>query len=36
MLKNKRQKAIGVFDSGFGGLNIMQSLVKVLPKYYNQ
>jgi len=33
MLKNKRQKAIGVFDSGFGGLNIMQSLVKVLPKY---
>lgn len=33
MPKNQRQKAIGVFDSGFGGLTIMRSLVKALPKY---
>lgn len=33
MLKSKRQKSIGIFDSGFGGLNIMRSLVKTLPDY---
>lgn len=33
MPKNLRQKAIGVFDSGFGGLNIMRGLVKALPEY---
>lgn len=30
---NKRNKSIGVFDSGFGGLNIMKGIVKELPEY---
>lgn len=29
----QRTKSIGVFDSGFGGLDIMRGLVKVLPDY---
>ncbi len=29
----KRNKLIGVFDSGFGGLNIMKRIVKELPDY---
>ena len=29
----KRNKSIGVFDSGFGGLNILRGLVKELPEY---
>lgn len=33
MLKNNRNKAIGVFDSGFGGLNILRGMVKKLPEY---
>lgn len=33
MPKNSRKKAIGVFDSGFGGLNIMREIAKVLPEY---
>ena len=28
-----QNKAIGIFDSGFGGLNIMQGIVKQLPEY---
>jgi len=33
MQKNKRKKSIGIFDSGFGGLNIMKGIVKELPRY---
>ncbi len=33
MTKNKRTKAIGVFDSGFGGLDIMRGIAKKLPEY---
>lgn len=32
MLKRK-QKFIGVFDSGFGGINILRGIVKELPAY---
>lgn len=32
MSKNK-QKFIGVFDSGFGGINILRGIVKELPAY---
>ena len=32
MSKNK-QKFIGVFDSGFGGINILRGIVKKLPTY---
>ena len=32
MSKNK-QKFIGVFDSGFGGINILRGIVKELPMY---
>lgn len=32
MLKGK-QKFIGVFDSGFGGINILRGIVKQLPAY---
>jgi glutamate racemase len=32
MPKNK-QKLIGVFDSGFGGINILRGIVKELPAY---
>ena len=31
-MKTKRAKAIGVFDSGFGGLAILKEIVKALPK----
>ena len=30
---NKKNKLIGIFDSGFGGLNIMRGIVKELPEY---
>jgi len=33
MSKNNRKQAIGVFDSGFGGLNILHGIVKKLPEY---
>lgn len=33
MRKNARNKFIGIFDSGFGGLNILQKIVKELPDY---
>lgn len=29
----KRNKSIGIFDSGFGGLDIMRGIVKTLPEY---
>ncbi len=32
ILKNKTQ-AIGVFDSGYGGLTVLRELVKTLPQY---
>lgn len=32
-MKLKRNKSIGIFDSGFGGLNIMKEIVKELPEY---
>jgi len=32
-LKNIKKGAIGVFDSGFGGLNILKHIVKKLPQY---
>jgi glutamate racemase len=28
-----KNKSIGIFDSGFGGLNIMKEIVRMLPKY---
>ena len=31
--KNKRKYSIGVFDSGFGGLQILKHIVKELPQY---
>lgn len=33
MLKKKRHKRIGVFDSGLGGLHVVRSIVKALPQY---
>lgn len=33
MSKNKQGKAIGIFDSGFGGLDILRGIVKKLPQY---
>ena len=33
MAISKRNKSIGVFDSGFGGLHILKSIVKELPDY---
>ncbi|MFA4818028.1 MAG: glutamate racemase [Parcubacteria group bacterium] len=33
MSKNNRCQKIGVFDSGFGGLNILRGIVKKLPEY---
>jgi glutamate racemase len=33
MQTTKRNKYIGVFDSGFGGLHILKSIVKELPDY---
>jgi glutamate racemase len=32
-MNNKKGGAIGIFDSGFGGLNIMKGIVKQLPNY---
>ena len=29
----KRTKSVGIFDSGFGGLDIMRGIVKELPEY---
>ncbi|MFZ2500856.1 MAG: glutamate racemase [Minisyncoccia bacterium] len=29
----QKKKSIGIFDSGFGGLNIMRSIVRTLPQY---
>jgi len=29
----KRNKSIGIFDSGFGGLDIMKGIVRALPEY---
>lgn len=33
MPKEKRVKRIGIFDSGFGGLHVMRSIVRALPAY---
>ena len=34
MIKLKgKQKSIGVFDSGFGGINILRGIVRELPEY---
>lgn len=33
MQKEKRRLRIGVFDSGFGGLDILRFVVRALPKY---
>lgn len=33
MEKSKRNKYIGVFDSGFGGISTLKSIVKRLPSY---
>ncbi len=32
-MKNKEQKSIGIFDSGFGGLHVLRSIVRTLPHY---
>ena len=32
-MSKKNKKFIGVFDSGFGGINILRSIVKKLPNY---
>jgi len=32
-MKKKRNKCIGVFDSGFGGISTLRSIVKMLPEY---
>jgi len=29
----KRRKRIGIFDSGFGGLHVLRSIVRTLPRY---
>lgn len=31
--KNNKKSPIGIFDSGFGGLHIMKTIVKQLPQY---
>jgi glutamate racemase len=33
MVKKKRNKHIGIFDSGFGGLHVLRSIVTSLPQY---
>jgi len=33
MKERKRNKHIGIFDSGFGGLHVLRSIVKALPHY---
>ena len=30
---NKRKRKIGIFDSGFGGLNIAKEIIKKMPEY---
>ena len=32
-MSGKRNKRIGIFDSGFGGLHIMRAIVRALPQY---
>lgn len=32
-MKKNNKKAIGVFDSGFGGLSVLRHIVRVLPEY---
>lgn len=32
-MNKEKNKLIGIFDSGFGGLNIMRGIVKELPEY---
>lgn len=32
-MSTRRNKSIGVFDSGFGGIHILKSIVKELPEY---
>ncbi|HRZ95895.1 MAG TPA: glutamate racemase, partial [Candidatus Moranbacteria bacterium] len=32
-MNNKKNGAIGIFDSGLGGLNVMKGLIKELPEY---
>jgi glutamate racemase len=32
-MKSNNKKSIGVFDSGFGGINILRSIVKEMPEY---
>jgi glutamate racemase len=33
LMKNKGKKCVGVFDSGFGGINVLRGIVKELPQY---
>ncbi len=33
LMRNNRTKRIGVFDSGFGGINVLRGIVKELPRY---
>lgn len=33
MMKTKRRKRIGIFDSGFGGLHVLRSVANALPQY---
>lgn len=33
MAENSRAGAIGIFDSGYGGLTVMKEIVKVLPEF---
>lgn len=33
IMSKKRSMRIGIFDSGFGGLHIMRSIVRALPQY---
>lgn len=33
MQKTKRTKCIGIFDSGFGGVHVLRSVVRALPSY---
>lgn len=32
-MSNQRRKSIGVFDSGFGGIDVLRGIVKELPEY---
>ena len=33
MKKQKRHERVGIFDSGFGGLHVLRSIVRALPRY---